>query len=148
MSEFYEFYGKNYSLQKIVEKFNTDIKSTLVITMDKLGAIIVPKSDKILYMGWPYELGKYLADTTGAGDAFGAGFFSYTLKPEFNNNFRAAVKQAREWAAFACSKLGGSNLSPNSAQLNDFLSKIKPFERIEEFESNDKVIRLIDRMNA
>jgi sugar/nucleoside kinase (ribokinase family) len=61
-------------------------------------------------------------DPTGAGDAFGAGLM-YMLwdKPDFSfEDFVRAIEEARVWAAYACTHLGGSARCPDRGTLLKF----------------------------
>jgi sugar/nucleoside kinase (ribokinase family) len=52
---------------------------------------------------------KRFIDSTGAGDAFGAGLLSKLyLKEAFSfSDFFIAIVEARIWAAYACNSFGG-----------------------------------------
>jgi len=67
------FYGqKNRSLQSVIQWFKSNGVSA-VITMDRFGGVATFRGREAIVLAWPFELGGRLADSTGAGDAFGAG---------------------------------------------------------------------------
>ena len=95
---------------------------TIVITLDRLGAIASFKdgADGLVF-AWPFDL-EHVVDTTGAGDAFGAGLMSGLLKvtePHFGD-FLEAIKDARVWAAYACGSHGGASETPDLDTLRRF----------------------------
>jgi sulfofructose kinase len=87
------------------------------MTMGKRGAVIYCEGQ---FLEAPaYEVPGGCRDTTGAGDAFHAGFLYGLLRGE---GIETSMKLANATAALKCRELGGRTGLPNSAELDQFLS--------------------------
>ena len=88
-------------------------------------------------------MGERFLDSTGAGDAFGAGLVSYFIdkitelekskgrisKKDWVQittigNFVDAIERARHWAAYCCTTLGAANDCPDQNELERFRSTL------------------------
>lgn len=125
---------------------------TVIITLDRFGAIAnyMNGNDGVIF-AWPFEIGK-LVDSTGAGDAFGAGLMASLYKKDAFSfgDFIEAIKNARLWAAYACTKLGGANECPDRKTLRDFekeaiKNEFYPIE-IKNISDSDLILRLLDKV--
>ncbi len=117
---FSEVSNDHLPLEKIIKSFKEQFnKTSAVITLDQFGAIAV-SCDRVggIYFAKPNEVLQEIEDSTGAGDAFGAGFVAnqYCGKKDF----MSALEDAQVWAAYACTTLGGAHECPNPLQLKDF----------------------------
>ena len=167
--EFFSQDGSIISLQNMIEWFQ-DNEITAVITMDEAGAIATLGSKKYgVIFARPYDLGKDDLDTTGAGDAFGAGLVSYFVdkivkfgEDSRRNNkkdwhqiisigdFGDAIEQARHWAAYCCTTLGAASDCPDTKELDDFIYSLEeqapaPVQTVP-LRSLDDFLWLIDRV--
>ena len=87
------------------------------MTMGKRGAVIYCEGH---FLESPaYEVPGGCRDTTGAGDAFHAGFLYGLLRGE---EIETSLKFANATAALKCRELGGRTGLPNSAELEQFLA--------------------------
>lgn len=120
--------NERLSLSEIVKSLNRN-NVTVVITMDKLGAVCSYRDGRDgLILTLPFKLGKII-DPTGAGDAFGAAIASHL----FNNRGQAfsfydlqkAVREGQFWAAYACRHLGGAADCPNEKEIQDLPDLLK-----------------------
>jgi sugar/nucleoside kinase (ribokinase family) len=123
---------------------------TAIITLDKFGAIGTYKDREDVILAWPFEL-EDMVDSTGAGDAFGAGLVSQLYqKPDFSfGNFYDAIEEARIWAAYACRTLGGATNCPDIRALEDFHKGISkgqsdPVEKLN-MKQADQILRILDK---
>lgn len=87
------------------------------MTMGNRGAVIY--CDGQFLESPAYEVPGGCRDTTGAGDAFHAGFLYGLLRGE---EIETSLKFANATAALKCRELGGRTGLPNSAELDQFLS--------------------------
>ena len=150
LSEVRDFFREEKNVSSLIEiiKWFKKRNITIVITMDKFGAVATYKNKKAIILAWPFELGEKLVDTTGSGDAFGSGITSVLYSQETkSDDFFAAVEEARKWAAFACTTLGGAEHCPNKDKLDSFVSSVKEFASIavQEVEHVDLILRILDR---
>lgn len=130
LEELKHFFSNNTecknSLVSILEKLK-ELKLTVVITLDKLGAICVIKNvDKIIYA---QELViKDFKDKTGAGDSFACGIVYELMKigtgSLTSHLLKQAIETGRTWASFTCTHLGGAEKCPDEVELNIFYRDI------------------------
>ena len=141
--EFFALDSSINSLRDMIEWFQNH-EITAVITMDKVGAIAtLGNGEHGVIFARPYDLGGRLLDTTGAGDAFGAGLVSYFIdkiieleksknivsKKDLSQittigNFEDGIERARHWAAYCCTTLGGASGCPTQKDLERFKSTL------------------------
>lgn len=120
VKEFLHGAENNMSLEKIIGLFQGKgfQKTSTVITLDKFGALALESGrEGGLYLAWPHDVPN-LVDTTGAGDAFGAGLVAMLYCGK--KNFHSALEEARMWAAYACTTLGGAHNCPDESTLEGF----------------------------
>ncbi len=122
---------------------------TAIITIDRYGAIGTYKDGRDgIILAWPKEISG-VVDTTGAGDAFGAGLVSKLRgKPKFTcEDFCRAIEEARIWAAYACTHLGASAFCPDSKALEKFQKNFRsdPIEVLTGREAK-RMLKIFDKM--
>lgn len=121
------------SFRDIVEQLLSD-EITSLITLDRFGAIGTFKGQKDqVVLAWPFDLAD-IVDTTGAGDAFGAGIVSNVLPASDTKNrpawrsiagYGETVDASRIWAAYACKHLGGASNCPDARELSSFEGSLR-----------------------
>lgn len=133
------------------------------ITLDRFGAICIPvninDNNVIIYAPEYIEDESMIIDSTGAGDAFLSGMATILTKAKNNYNtniigtdidaLKSALDEARKWAAFACTKIGGASFPPNNAMLDQFLKR-PCFEKVQPVteysrRSSEQFLRLVDK---
>jgi sugar/nucleoside kinase (ribokinase family) len=128
-------------------------RCTVVITLDRMGAVAQLKNSEDIYFVWPYELPPdMIADTTGAGDAFAAGIaWSLAHKrriPRQPKPWQEMLQRAALWAAYACCQQGGAMDCPSLESLNTFRKKNTGLAHgvdVLEPKMGERILRLIDR---
>lgn len=121
------------SLEAILDWFRP--RCTVVITLERFGAIGQLKGSAEAVAAWPYLLSN-VRDSTGAGDAMGAGLVAHMLASGFDDEgesptsriekFAGALAFGRVCGAYACTTVGGANDCPT---LND-LARFERRERL------------------
>jgi sugar/nucleoside kinase (ribokinase family) len=150
MRRFFSQRNARVSLFDIVQWFR-ERRITAVITLDKFGAIGTYKDGRDgIILAWPFEIQGFV-DSTGAGDAFGAGLISQLYqKADFSfTDFFNAIGEARVWAAYACTTLGGATNCPDRRTLEEFYDKTlaqqpDPVE-VQQMRHVDRVLRILDK---
>ncbi len=138
------------SLVQVVEHIRS-LNLNAVITLDKFGAIGIHKDKKdSIILAWPLIDSTEIVDSTGAGDAFGAGLVSSLCrqgKLDFAT-FHEAIETARTWSALACKSLGGSSHCPDKTTIEAYQREISGGERrpveIKDQNYAAEIISLID----
>jgi len=153
LAEMREFFARNTSTKPLVNiiKWLQERNITAVITLDKFGAVGTYKDGRDgVVLAWPFEF-EGIVDSTGAGDAFGAGLVSKLYqKADFSfTEFFTAIGEARVWAAYACTALGGATNCPNRRQLKEFRKELlaaqpDPVE-VERLGHAERILRILDR---
>lgn len=98
---------------------------TAVITLDRFGAVATYQGQEGVFFAPAFEL-DHFEDSTGAGDAFGAGLVhSLCLARQARgalsfDSFQSALKRARLWAAHACTTRGATSHCPTREELDVF----------------------------
>ncbi len=111
------------SLSQLIDGFYEHQVNT-VITCDIYGVLglYVQEPNKIIFAP-PIKL-SHTVDSTGAGDAFGAGLVSH-LSSDFSlEDFKQGIDEARVWAAYACCHVGGAANCPTSEELRIFQAQM------------------------
>ncbi len=104
-------------------------RCTVIVTLERFGAIgQLVGSDRPIAV-WPFLI-EHLADTTGAGDAMGAGVVASMLIDDFEatdvdeaeraRRFQLALEFGRVCGAYACTTVGGATGCPSLETLADF----------------------------
>jgi sugar/nucleoside kinase (ribokinase family) len=121
MRAFLDDGGPRLSLASIVDRLQQR-RLTGIVTLDRFGAICTHRDvHGSVLLAWPFRLDD-VTDTTGAGDAFGAGVVSVLRRDRscsYGHLFNA-VDEGRTWAAFACTKVGGASECPDVPELARF----------------------------
>ena len=114
--------GTPCDLACLIKKIQ-DLSLTMIITLDKFGALGLMKDVKnTLFMARPFNDIEGFVDSTGAGDAFCAGMISKLKgKKHFAPEaFKEAMERGRSWATYACMSYGGANNCPSPTQVVAF----------------------------
>ena len=124
------------SLESILAWFRS--RCTVVVTLERFGAIGQLVDSDSPVAAWPYLL-ENVVDSTGAGDAMGAGIVASMLAQPFDEatdpadvrqaKFGSALAFGRVCGAFACTTVGGANACPDIDALAAFERKGKRHER-------------------
>jgi sugar/nucleoside kinase (ribokinase family) len=100
---------------------------TAVLTLDRFGAVATLRGFEGVFFAPAFELASF-EDSTGAGDAFGAGLVhSLCLngKAPTTDSFSMALKTARLWSAHACTTRGAASECPSQAELEVFEEELR-----------------------
>ncbi|MHA7836415.1 MAG: carbohydrate kinase family protein [bacterium] len=118
---------EHLSLEAILDWFRP--RCTVVITLERFGAIGQLKGARQAVAAWPYLL-ENVRDSTGAGDAMGAGIVASMLTRDFGDEreslttridrFADALAFGRVCGAYACTTVGGANGCPTLEDLARF----------------------------
>ncbi len=112
------------SLAQLIDGFYEHQVNT-VITCDRYGVLglYVGEPNQIIFAP-PIQL-SHTVDSTGAGDAFGAGLVSHLSSADFSlEDFKQGIDRARVWAAYACCHVGGAANCPTSEELRVFQERM------------------------
>lgn len=137
------------SLSKLIDEFYEHQVNT-VITCDKYGVLglYAREPNKIIFA--PAIKLSHTVDSTGAGDAFGAGLISHLCSPNFSlEDFKQGIDRARIWAAYACCHVGGATNCPTSEELKVFqkqMLKISDEVLVLDRQSIKPVLRILERI--
>lgn len=115
------------SLATILEWFRS--RCTVVISLERFGAVGQLRGSDRPVLAWPFLIDD-VVDSTGAGDAMGAGLVASMLAVPFDladdalelrlQKFMSALEFGRVCGAFACTTVGGADACPSLAQLAAF----------------------------
>lgn len=108
-------YGKDDTLDRIAEILSRDVK-TLVIKLGENGALAVTGDNKYYMKGFKIDV----IDTTGAGDAFNAGFLYGRLN---GYGIDRALLLGNACGALSCTGIGGTTNLPTLKGLEEFIRK-------------------------
>lgn len=100
---------------------------TAVLTLDRFGAVATFCGLEEMFFAPAFELDNF-EDSTGAGDAFGAGLVHSLCQaggPPTFDEFHDAIKVARLWSAHACTTRGAASLCPSHAELEAFEAELR-----------------------
>jgi sugar/nucleoside kinase (ribokinase family) len=114
--------GSPCDLACLIKKVQ-DLSLTMIITLDKFGALGLMKDAKnTLFMARPFNDIEAFVDSTGAGDAFCAGMISKLKGKKYfgASEFKEAMERGRSWATYACMSYGGANDCPSPEQIVEF----------------------------
>ncbi|HTP08666.1 MAG TPA: carbohydrate kinase family protein, partial [Anaerolineae bacterium] len=146
LEEIREFFQQDKDIRSLRDMITWFQKNeiTAVITMDRAGAIATLKDGQHgVIFARPYDLGERFVDSTGAGDAFGAGLVSYFVDKVVEaekrglrldghawdkiitiGNLEDAIERARCWAAHCCTTLGAASDCLTLPEFDDFRKKL------------------------
>ena len=108
-----EFTGKKNPFESLEEIFSLGPK-LVGMTLGYRGVLAYDGSTFYEVEAFPVDV----VDTTGAGDAFHAGFLYGQLK---NFSIEESLRYGNAVAAINCTKLGGRSALPSSEEVSDFL---------------------------
>lgn len=114
----------NLSLYNIL-RFLKAVDTTAVVTLAGSGSVAVTRNDDNVIFTWPRQPIKH-RDTTGSGDAFGAGvIWALLVYGELKDvrDFARAFSAGSVWGASACSEYGGHKGTPDTDELFRALSE-------------------------
>jgi sugar/nucleoside kinase (ribokinase family) len=138
------------TLRAVAEWFQENGLTT-VVTIDRFGAVGLFRGDSRVVLAWPYELGSAMRDGTGAGDAFAAGLAAFLARDAGGHatsiqQLRRAMEEARTWAAYACTRLGGASDCPTRQQLGAFTARTAAAYHVEvvSLSRADEYLRVLD----
>jgi sugar/nucleoside kinase (ribokinase family) len=104
-----------------------DRRITAVLTLDRFGALGTFCGSRDVVFAPSFALEDF-EDSTGAGDAFGAGLVHSLCQagrqPTFDC-FCAAIKEARLWSAHACTTRGAASQCPSRQELAAFETELR-----------------------
>ncbi|MBY8981911.1 MAG: carbohydrate kinase family protein [Candidatus Lokiarchaeota archaeon] len=115
-------YNQNQFIEENRKLLDLDIKIT-VITLGKKGALLLSEKQSLLINSMKID---QVIDTTGAGDAFSAGFiygYLQNLSLEFNNLIYN-VKIGHYVAGKCIQELGARNGLPNKSEIEFFMKRL------------------------
>jgi sugar/nucleoside kinase (ribokinase family) len=150
--------GARPSLVEMARWFQ-ERRITAVITLDRFGAVATYRDHEGVFFAPAFDLDRF-EDSTGAGDAFGAGLVHTLchLAPgcaggEVSHKaFGAALRQARMWAAHACTTRGATSHCPTRQELDAFEEHLRlngqdPADGIDcrDLASWEGIFRILDR---
>jgi sugar/nucleoside kinase (ribokinase family) len=104
------------ALREINQRFGCKIAG---MTLGETGSLMLCENEFIESVGFAVPNG--CKDTTGAGDAFRAGFLCGLLKGETVEN---AAQMANAVAALKCRQLGARTALPTDFELNELVKKV------------------------
>lgn len=144
------------SLNQMIEKFR-ELDVTLIITLDKLGALCVPRerrgnNQRIIYAP-EINISEEYTDKTGAGDAFASGVVYYMLKEFQGKNINQmnnaawfdALKHGRAWATYACTHLGSASRCPTETEIANYQRTMMNNESFPIDNISSMVVDLLDK---
>jgi len=107
--------NKDFIKKKVFTLFDLGVKA-VIVTMGEDGAFLINREDSEIIQP---ILVKNIKDTTGAGDAFSAGFiYEFIKNPSFHfNDLKKNVEIGNLVAGSCIQKLGARNGLPNSEEL-------------------------------
>jgi sugar/nucleoside kinase (ribokinase family) len=138
-----------WSLEAILAWFRP--RCTVAVTTERMGAVAQLKGSENVILAWPYDLQpEDVVDTTGAGDAFGAGIVASSLTSPLTTDdaLLHAVETAVLWSAYACTTLGGAGSCPDCGALEEFAARYPRLLKTEckPVEEALPMLRLLDRV--
>jgi sugar/nucleoside kinase (ribokinase family) len=125
--QFFDKCGRAASEDSAQVRWFQSREVTAVLTLDRFGAVATFRGFEGVLFAPAFELDNY-EDSTGAGDAFGAGLVhSLCLAgaPPTLDGFYAAIKMARLWSAHACTTRGATSHCPSQAELEAFEAELR-----------------------
>ncbi|MBC7319706.1 carbohydrate kinase family protein [bacterium] len=108
-------YGEDDVIDRIIETLSKEVK-TLVIKLGERGALAVADGDKYYMKGFKIDV----VDTTGAGDAFNAGFLYGRLN---GYSIDRSLLIGNACGALSCTGIGGTTNLPTLKGLEEFIRK-------------------------
>ncbi len=127
---------RDLSLESILGWFRE--RCTVVVSLERFGVIGQLVGTDTPVAAWPYLL-EQVADSTGAGDAMGAGIVASMLASPFDEpglsdearatRFASALEFGRSCGAYACTTLGGAHDCPDLSRLATFARRARLHRR-------------------
>jgi sugar/nucleoside kinase (ribokinase family) len=126
---------------------------TAVLTLDRFGAVATFHGLEGVFFAPAFELDDF-EDSTGAGDAFGAGLVHSLCRaegPPTLEGFCSAIKSARLWSAHACTTRGAASRCPSQAELEAFEADLRQKGQdpdqvdCRDLAAWDGILRILDR---
>jgi sugar/nucleoside kinase (ribokinase family) len=130
-----------------------DREITAVLTLDRFGAVATYRGSEGVFFAPAFELEDFV-DSTGAGDAFGAGLvhsLCTTGEPLTMESLRTAIRTARLWSAHACTTRGAASVCPTQDELAAFEDELhekgQDPDQIDcrDLAAWDGILRILDR---
>ncbi len=124
---------------------------TVIVTLERMGAVGRLRGSNSTVIAWPYGLAPgEIIDTTGAGDAFGAGVVASMVHRPLNDDaaLEAALALGSVFASYSCTTRGGASDCPGKDDLDLFVEEHAPVQKMQVAEGDDAegVLRLIDQI--
>lgn len=124
---------------------------TVIVTLERMGAVGRLRGSNQTVIAWPYGMvpGE-IVDTTGAGDAFGAGVVASMLKKPLRDDdaLESSLRLGSLFASYCCTTLGGARDCPSREELELFGEEHAPVQRMQTLEGDEAegMLRLIDQI--
>lgn len=124
---------------------------TVIVTLERMGAVARLQGSNRTVIAWPFGLAPgEIVDTTGAGDAFGAGVVaSMVTRPlDGDEALEQALRVGSLFASYSCTTRGGAGECPTRAELDLFNEEhavVREMQTVEGEEA-EGLLRLIDQI--
>ncbi|MEM7203047.1 MAG: carbohydrate kinase family protein [Planctomycetota bacterium] len=123
-------------------------RCTVIVTMERMGAVGQRKGSSQIVLTWPYEID--VVDTTGAGDAFAAGVVEALMRRPLDDDaaLAAAMDRGGLFAAHACLTPGGADQCPTAAELEAFRGRRQRMldTEVTTIDQASRVLRMLDQV--
>lgn len=124
---------------------------TVIVTLERMGAVGRLRGSDRTIIAWPYGLvpGE-IVDTTGAGDAFGAGVVASMLESPLTDDaaLESSLHLGSLFASYSCTTWGGARDCPSREDLGLFSEEHAPVQKMQTLEGEEAegMLRLIDQI--
>lgn len=124
---------------------------TVIVTLERMGAVGRLRGSDRTAIAWPYGLAPgEIVDTTGAGDAFGAGVVASILRDPLTDDaaLESALRLGSLFASYSCTTRGGARACPSREDLEFFGEQHAPVQKMQTLAGEDAegMLRLIDQI--